>query len=196
MLTVTSRRGLLGGALLVLLELGSACARRPPPSVAPTPPATSPELESWTAQARAMLADGLQTLRTFDDFAAYRVSITPSSGMRSASELVWDPPTGHAWDDATHVARGLRGRADQLFQAVSTSQIDPNVWREQRALADVVHDLGGVGDALAAYRDRIDRLPPGDASGVLSLLDTAWKQWDEVATRMGLSRSEPIACAS
>jgi hypothetical protein len=193
---VTSRRRLLGGALVALLGLGSACARRNEVPVTPTPPATTPELDGWNAQTRAMLADALQTLRTFDVFAAYRVSTAPASGMRSASELVWDPPTGQAWDEATHLARGLRGRADQLFQAVTTSQIDPSVWREQRALADVVYDIGGVGDALAAYRDRIDRLPPGDASGALSLLDKAWKQWDDVAARMGMGRSEVISCAS
>jgi len=143
-----------------------------------------------------MLDDGLMTLRTFDDFAAYRVSVTASSGMRSQSELVWDPPTGQAWDDATHVARGLRGRADQLFQAITTAQVDSAAWRDQRSLAQVAHDLGGVADALAIYRNRIDRLPPGDASGALSLLNDAWKQWDTVAATVGMARVEVIGCAS
>jgi len=136
----------------------------------------------------------LETLRTFEVFAAYRVSITPDSGLRFASELTWDPPTGAAWDNATHVARGLHGRADQLFQAVTTAQIDPSVWREQRSLADAIYELRVVGDALVAYRDRIDALPPGDASGALTLLDMAWTQWEGTAARFGISRSEPIAC--
>lgn len=180
----------LGGLLV------SACVRVAQRAPAPDAPATTPELDAWTAQARSMVSDALQTLRTFDVFAAYRVSITPDSGQRLSSELIWDPPTGLAWDDATHVARGLHGRADQLLQAVTTAQIDPSAWREQRALADAVHDMRDVGDALGAYRDRIDTLPPGDASGALSLLDRAWTQWERTAGRFGVGRAEPITPAN
>jgi hypothetical protein len=141
-----------------------------------------------------MLLDGLQTLRTFDVFVAFRVSTTASSGMRSAAELSWDPPTGAAWDDATHVAHGLHGRADQLFQAITSAKLDPSVWREQRQIADLAADIRLVGDGLATYRDRLDGLPPGDTSGALSLLDRAWAQWEATAGRVGMSRSEAITC--
>ena len=189
---VTSRRRLLLGTLVGLMASG--CATLPRRAEAPATPAATPELDAWKAEAEAMLKDSLQTLRTFDDFAAYRVSVTASSGMRSKSELVWDPPTGQAWDDATHVARGLRGRADQLFQAVTTAQVDASVWRDQRSLAELAHDLGDVGDALEIYRNRIDRLAPGDASGALSLLNDAWKQWETVAATLDMARSEAIGC--
>jgi hypothetical protein len=142
-----------------------------------------------------MVNDSLGTLRTFEVFAAYRAAGATDSDQHPPSTLAWDPPTSAAWDEATHVARGLHGRADQLVQAITTAQIDPSTWREQRALADQVHDLLEVGDALSAYRDRIDRIAPGDAAGALGLLDRAWLQWEAAATRFGLSRSEGIGCA-
>jgi len=192
MLTLGRRHALLYLGLL----FGAACARVPErAALPPTPPAT-PELDGWRAEAHAMLADGLQTLRTFDVFAAYRVSITPDSGRRSANELLWDPPTGMEWDAASHVAHSLRGRADQLMQAISNTQLDASIWREQRLLADVVHDVGSFGDALAAYRDRLDGMRPGDASGALQLLDDAWAQWEQIAGRVGMTRAEPISCAA
>ena len=190
----TTRRQFVFGSLVALAA--GACVRVAERPAAPPTPTSSPELDGWTAQAQAMLSDALKTLRTFDVFAAYRVSINPDSGLRFASELTWDPPTGAAWDKATHLARGLHGRADQLLQAVTTTQIDQSVWREQRSLADAIHDLRVVGDTLVAYRDRIDTLPPGDASGALTLLDMAWTQWESTAARFGISRSEPIACSA
>jgi hypothetical protein len=129
-------------------------------------------------------------------FAAYRVSATPDSDRRSKAELVWDPPTGAEWDAATHAAHSLRSRADQLFQAVTTAQVDASIWREQRTLADVAHDIGDLGDALTAYRDRLDNVRPGDASGALALLDDAWAKWQQTADRIGLDRAESISCAS
>src|SRR5215468_11274152 len=107
----TNRRGLLCGVLAAFAA--SACLRVPEPLAAPRGSATTPELDNWQAGARGMLLDALQTLRTFDSFAAFRVSTTGSSGMRSPAELAWDPPPGAAWDDASHVAHGLHGRADQ-----------------------------------------------------------------------------------
>lgn len=160
---------------------------------APTPAAT-PEFDGWRAETLAMLQDGLHTLRTFEVFAAYRISTTSGSDRRSPSELVWDPPTGSDWDAATRVAHGLHARADQLFQAVTTATVDASMWREQRSLADVIHDIGPVGDALAAYRDRLDRLEPGDAGGALSLLEDAWAKWEQTAGRLGLGRAELIGC--
>jgi hypothetical protein len=186
------RRSLLYGVLTALAT--SACVRVSQSQAIPPASASTPQLDGWNAEARAMLQDALRTLRTFDDFAAFRVSTTESSGMRSAAELVWDPPPGAAWDDATHVARGLHGRADQLFQAITSAQLDQSVWREQRMLADLVADIRLVGDALASYRDPLDWLPPGDASGALTLLDRAWAQWESTAGRLGLARAEAIGC--
>ncbi|MBV8714152.1 MAG: hypothetical protein JOZ65_03700 [Chloroflexi bacterium] len=193
LVAIGRRRLLLGAATLAAL---TACARVPPRAPEAPTPAAMPELDAWRAEADAMLADGLQTLRTFEAFAAYRVSISPSSDRRSATELLWDPPTGAEWDFATHVAHGLRGRADQLFRAVTSTTVDATLWRDQRGLADIVHDIGAVGDALTAYRDRLDRLPPGDAAAALSLLDGAWSAWEQTASRLGLSRAEAIGCAA
>ena len=115
-----SRRG-----LLVAVWAGfaaSACAR-----VAPRPPAleapdSTPELDAWTTEARGMLSDALQALRTFDVFAAYRVSAAAQSGMRLPAMLAADPPTSAAWDEATqsHVYR----RDLDLAIAGETSAMD------------------------------------------------------------------------
>jgi hypothetical protein len=200
LIAMISRRSSVHRRQFLLATFGTAlivaCQQPPPPRQEPSAAAATPELDNWTAEARGMLADALMTLRTFDAFAAYRISITPSSSLRSPSELMWDPPTGQAWDDATHVARGLRSRGDQLFQAVTTVQIDSSAWRTQRDLAAIVHDIGDLGDALASYRNRIDGLPPGEASGALTLLDGAWNQWDSVAGRLGIGRSELIGCGA
>lgn len=188
------RRRLLGGLLLSLLPLGvAACARSTPPRAdeAAAPPA---DFDRWNQEAQGILSDVLQSLRTFDVFQAFRVSTAASSSLRLGSELAWDPPTSAAWDEATHVARGVHGRAEQLFQAITVARIGPNLWREQRALADAAHDLLDLGDALAAYGDRLGPLPPGDASSALGLLDKAWAQWDAAAARWGTSRGEAIAC--
>ena len=184
-----TRRSLL---LLASALAASACVR---PTQRPTPPspAAPPEFDTWTREAQGMLSDALNALRTFDVFMAYR-GTTPGSNARLPSELDWDPPTSTAWNEATHVAQGLHGRADQLFQSVSTARIDTSLWRQQRQLADASHALLDLGLALAIYRERVDSLPPGDASSALSLLDRAWAQWTDSAERWGLSRSEPIAC--
>jgi hypothetical protein len=194
MLTPT-RRGFLLGALLALGA--TACARLAPgrPS-APPSQSTPAEFDAWNTEAQAILSDSLEALRTFDVFAAYRVSGTPESSIRLASALAWDPPTNAAWDEATHVSRGLPNRANQLFVAATTASIDQNFWREQRKLADAVADLLDLGDIVVALRDRIDVLPPGDGSGALGLLDQAWIQWEKTAARWGVSRSEPIGCTN
>ncbi len=186
-----SRRRVL--AALILAGATAACRQVSPRPAVPTDP-PSPAIDEWRATAQAMLNDALATLRTFDDFVAYRVSVTPSSGMRSAASLLWDPPSGAAWDSATHTSRGLHDRAYQLLQAITTASIDPALWRTQRTMADATQDIINLGDALQAYRDRIDRLPPGDASGALDLLNRAWTQWDAVATRWDLTRTEAITC--
>jgi hypothetical protein len=138
----------------------------------------------------------LQSLRTFDVFHAFRVSTATASSLRLGSELGWDPPSSAAWEEATHVARGLHGRAEQLFQAITVARIDATLWREQRALADAAHDLLDLGDTLGAYGDRLGPLPPGDASSALGALEASWAQWDAAAERWGTSRAEAIACAT
>jgi len=189
-----SRRHFLVGTFSVVAA--GACGRVPDSPARPAAPMTTPELNAWRTRALNMLNDSLGTLRILEVFAAYRASGATDSDQHPPSTLAWDPPTSAAWDEATHVARGLHGRADQLIQAITTAQIDPNLWREQRRLADQVHDLLDVGDALRAYRDRIDRIAPGDAAGALPLLDRAWLQWEAAAERFGLGRSEAIGCAS
>jgi hypothetical protein len=186
------RRALLFGAFTCLV---AACARakpRPPATVAARPP----DFDRWNQEAQGMLSDVLETLRTFDNFQAFRVSMTDGSNMRLAAELAWDPPTGAAWDEATHVTRGLHGRAEQLFQAVTTARLDPDLWRDQRDIADATHGLLDLSDRLSAYRERIDFLPSGDAAAALRLLDNSWAQWDTVAARWGASRAELLRCSA
>ena len=105
-----TRRQFVFGSLVALAA--GACVRVAERPAAPPTPTSSPELDGWTAQAQAMLSDALKTLRTFDVFAAYRVSINPESGLRFASELTWDPPTGAAWDNAStkNVHTGFTGQ--------------------------------------------------------------------------------------
>jgi hypothetical protein len=172
----------------------AACTRVAPRPQVPTAAAPPAEFDKWNLEARAILSDGLETLQAFEVFQAFRVSTAAQSSTRLGSELAWDPPTSAAWDEATHVTRGLHGRADKLFQAVTTTRIDPSLWREQRKLADATHDLFDLGERLAAYRNRLDVLPPGDAGNALGLLDQAWAQWDTAAARWGVARAEPIGC--
>jgi hypothetical protein len=139
-----------------------------------------------------MLGDALETLRTFEVFVAFRVG-----NATGATQLGWDPPTASAWNEATHVARGLHGRAEQLFLQVSTSQVDPAYWRQRREFAEATNDLLELGQALAAYRTRVDFLAPGgDGTAAWDVLDSAWARFDAAANRWGFSRAEPVACAS
>jgi hypothetical protein len=138
-----------------------------------------------------MLSDALTTLRTFEIFAAFRVAIADQTAF------AWDPPTSAQWNEALHVARGLHGRAAQLAQQVSTSSIDASMWRQRRELAEASHGLVELGGALGAYLTRVDRLGPGgDGSSAWDVLDSAWAQWASNAARWGVSRAEPIACAT
>jgi hypothetical protein len=177
--------------LSALPLLAAACYQPSPPRPTATAAPLSGEFDRWRQEARGILSDALETLRTFDQFQAFRASIS-----QQQATMLWDAPTSAAWDEATHVTRGLHGRADQLLQAVTTAQLDPSLWREQRAAADAVHDLLDLSEPLADYRSRIDVLPPGDASSALVLLDKAWTQWDTAAARWAISRGEPIGCGS
>lgn len=174
----------------------AACTRVAPRPAAPPVVTPPPDFERWNQEARGILSDGLQTLRVFDTFQAFRATTAAQSDIRLAAELAWDPPTSAAWDEATHVTRGLHGRAEQLFQSVTTTRIDVSLWREQRRLGDATQDLLELGDRLGAYRQRIDILPPGDAADALGLLNEAWTQWDTAAARWGAARGEPIDCVS
>ena len=191
MLTPT-RRGFLLGAVVGLgaTACGRGVAARPTVQPSLSTPA---EMVAWNTEAQAMLLDTLKTLRTFEVFVAYRVSSAAESSLRLPSALSWDPPSSAAWDEATRVARSMRGRAEQLFVAVTNARVDPDVWREQRAIADETSDLLDLGAALTACRDRLDRAG-GDATGALAQLDQVWAQWDASAARWGLSRSESIGC--
>jgi hypothetical protein len=174
----------------------AACTQAAPRPQAPAAVTLPAEFDKWDQEARGMLSDGLETLRVFDAYQAFRVSTAAQSSTPLGSELVWDPPTSAAWDEATHVTRGLHGRAENLFQSVATTHIDPNLWREQRKLAEATHDLLQLADRLGACRNRIDVLPPGDAASALGLLDRAWTHWDIVAARWGVGRAEAISCPS
>jgi hypothetical protein len=175
--------------------LASACVK-PAERPTPTPQASlPPEFDAWRREAQAILSDALDTLRTFDILMAFRVTL-PASNSRTPNDLDWDPPTSGVWNEATHVAQGLSGRADQLFQTVSTARIDASLWREQRQAAEAVHTLVDLGAALATFRVRLDGLPSGDANSVNDMLDQVWARWTDAAERWGLSRSEAIGCAS
>jgi hypothetical protein len=191
---VLTRRGwLLGFGVLAVAGCVRPAQRAVPPTQAPAP---MPQQAAWTSTARSILTDALEALRVFDAFAAYRITSADASGIRSATELPWDPPTSAEWDEATRVATGTHGRAEQVLVAVGRSSYDPTGWRERRAFAEAVQDLLTLGDALAAYRARVDHLAPaGDGSSALGLLDEAWAHWDRSAERWGLSRAEPIACS-
>jgi hypothetical protein len=189
------RRELLLGSMALFGVVACAKPAERPTASATAQPALPPDFDAWQREARAILSDALDTLRTFDIFMAYRVT-SPASNSRTPNDLDWDPPTSSAWNEATHVAQGLAGRADRLFQTVSTSRIDAALWREQRQAAENAHSLLDLGAALAIYRAKLDGLPPGDASGVNDLLDQVWARWTDAAGGWGVSRSEPIDCAS
>jgi hypothetical protein len=153
------------------------------------------DVERWRQEARGILSDGRETLQTFEVYAAFRVGIAERSERRAATDLVWDPPSSAAWDEATHVARGLHGRAENLFNTVANAGFDSALWRQRRDLADATSGLLDLGDALRAYRDRVDGLPPGgDGTEAWDLIDRAWARWDAGASRWGMSHAESISC--
>jgi hypothetical protein len=142
-----------------------------------------------------VLSDGVEALRTFEMYAAFRVSTAAQSERRLATDLAWDPPTNADWDEATHVARGLKGRAEQLLIAVSSATLDAGLWREQRVVAAAANELIRLGEALLAYRERLSQLAPAsDGTEAWDLLDRAWQRWDTSAAHWGVSRAEPVAC--
>lgn len=190
------RRGLLLSALGLLgagCVSGAASTRAPLSVETPTP--SSVDVSPWTQEAQAILTTVLAALRTFDDFHAFRATHADESSIRLGAELVWDPPTGQAWDDATRTARSMRPRANQLFTTIRTTPFSEAEWRQQRDMADAAHELVDLADMLAAYRDVVDTLGNGDASGTIPVLDRTWTQFDTAAERWSFSRSEAIGCA-
>src|SRR6266702_2575973 len=82
----------------------SACARTAPRPPAPTAMPLPADFGGWNQEARGILSDGLETLRAFDVFHAFRASVAAQSG----TALAWDPPSSAAWNEASHVTRGLK----------------------------------------------------------------------------------------
>ena len=185
------RRSLLLGALAAA---ATSCVR-PRPRAEPASPTSFAEGEAWNDEARGILRAALEVLRTFDTYAAYRISAAESSLLRSSWEFRWDPPSALAWEAATEGVERLRERAARLHGAVATSLPDPTLWRERRALADATLLLRDMSDALGSYRSRVNRIPPeGDGSGALLLLQWAWELWSQAADHWGVSRFETITC--
>jgi hypothetical protein len=188
----TSRRKLLVGVIGVVAVACVRPALRPPATTSTQQP---PEFTAWEREAKAILSDALETLRTFEVFAAFRVASAGQSDRRAANELAWDPPGVRAWYEATHVARGLHGRSEHLLQSIAKGQLDVSQWREQRDWAQWAHDLLDVGDALDAFRIRIAYLPAGsDGTAAWEALDRAWARFDAAAANWGVSRAELIGC--
>jgi len=191
---VLSRRGLLTAISTLVVTACGRITQRPQPQA---PPPTPIQFDTWSNEARNILQDALETLQTFETYAAFRLSLADQTDKRSEYDLAWDPPATVAWNEATHVARGLHGRAEKLFKSVTATQLDPGVWREQRDMSEWTHDLQDLGDELDAYRTRVDRLAPNsDGTAMWDLLDRAWARWDASAGHWGLSRAEQIACAT
>jgi hypothetical protein len=188
----TNRRAFLAALAGVL---GGACAR-PPAAPTPAPPAALPNQADVARQARAIVAAAFASLNALDTFAAWRVS-RAGSGLRSPSELEWDPPSSSAWRTVDDLS-SLRRQAQDVFQSVARTTVDVQLWREQRDLAQRLHELVEAVDAQAAYRAALDHLdgPDGEASAVLGLLDRARELWQRSATTWGVERTEPIACGS
>ncbi len=186
---------------LVLIEalaaLGWAC-QRPAPRPTATATRIAPEAFSgWQREAREILSDALQTLRTFEGYLAFRANNVRTGNQDGPVELAWDPPTRMQWAEALHVSEGLRGRAQQLFLAIARSEVNPAAWREQRDWAQSAQELVDLGDALNAYRARLERIPADSrAMDTQDALDQVWARWESSASQWGASRVERIACGT
>jgi hypothetical protein len=187
------RRSLLLGSLVV----GAAACVRPRPRTEPASPTSDlPDAEAWNDEARDILRLALEALRTFDAYAAYRISAAESTSLRANWEFTWDPPSAVAWETATQAVDRLSERAARLHGAVASSAPDSALWRERRAFADATFLLREMTDWLAGYRARVDRLAPrGDGSSALPALQRAWELWGSAANYWGVSRFEVITCA-
>src|SRR5258708_28288891 len=117
---------LIGSGALRAAASSRAGPRRPAPTAAALPP----DFSVWNQEARGILSDGLETLRAFDVFQAFRVTAAAQSGTRLGAELAWDPPTSAAWDEATHLTRELHRRAEPWFESVTTPPLGPSLSRQ------------------------------------------------------------------
>lgn len=193
-----NRRGVRRRPLLLAVVglVGSACVR-PIPRAAPDPPRwAGPEVEGYDAEARSLLADAIEALHTFDAQAAYRISVTPNSGLRSSRELEWETPPAATWQRARTIAGDLARRTDVLFQQVRTATPDPAVWRDRRARAEATYALTEMAAALAAYGAEVDRLDAdSDGGPALPALARGWNRWSEAAGYWDVSAGEIIDCA-
>ncbi len=175
---------------------GTAAVACAPRAVPRAPEHTLQELPSqdvWAATARDILVDGLQALRAYDEYAAYRATLDPASSLRSRWELPWSPPAVATWRATTERTYGLRARASGLEGKVAYSVEDPALWRERRSAAEGAALVVDFVDALVAYRARVDHLSPGgDGSGALPLLTTAWERWNAAAAAWDVTRAERL----
>jgi len=177
----------------LLAATGAACARPDLSTRQVQQPARLPDQDTWEAEARAILLAALDTLRTLETFAAFRISRSADTGQRTASELDWDPPTHAAWAGATALARSLPMRASQLEHTVATSAPEPRLWRERRAFAESAHGILDAVNAVAAYRAAVDGLgPDGPGTAVLGLLDRAWAMCRAEAATWGVETAEML----
>ncbi len=186
------RRSLLLGALAAL---AGGCVRPNARVPAPPPSASISEVQAWDAEARAILEQALEPLRTFDTYAAYRIGHVPKSALRSPREIPWDPPSTPAWNQALAGLEPLHTRAAQLYEIVAASTPDESLWRERRALAAATRALSEMTDALLQYRDAIAKLDEdSDGGSALPHLGDAWHNWELSAGRWNVGRAEPIPC--
>lgn len=187
------RRFVLG----VLAAAASACIR-PEPRATLTPPSGDLEqLERWRAEGRAILQEADPALRTFDVYAAYRLSTAADSvsDARYPGEPAWYPPKKAALQDAMEIADRLQPRGVELHRLVTTSLLDDSVWRERRQLADITIVLADMTDALKAYRDAAGRIAPRtDGSEALPRLLRARARWTAAADGLGVVRYESMGC--
>jgi hypothetical protein len=178
--------------LLALLALPlAACARQAQTPAPAESPDVLPNRDAWIALARGVLVEALGILHTFDQFTVFR-----SSNADGATGLVpADPPTSAAWGAASAGLQSVAARANDAYASVAHSDVSDANWRARRGLAEEMHLLVAVTDALTAYRAAVDHLPAGqDASTLLPLLQGAWNLWVGAAEQWQVNRFESLGC--
>jgi hypothetical protein len=147
------------------------------------------------AQARTIVVALLASLGALEAFAAWRISRAADSGLRSPSELEWDPPSARAWQSVDDLPN-VHNRALALLQSVSLPPGTPELWRARRDVSEDLHALVDAVAAQRAYRAALDHLegPDGEASAALDRLDRARQLWQTSAARWGVDRAELLQC--
>lgn len=167
---------------------------------APTEDRTAPrwigeDVDALDKEARGILADALTILRTFDTQAAFRVSVSPLSGLRSVRELPWEPVPPSTWRETRAAATQLRTRAISLYGSASRSAPAADVWRDRRERAEGAQALTRMAEALDQYGTLYEALETEvDGGSALPLLARAWQHWERGAAYWGASRWELIEC--